>query len=296
MWTPPPDLTGAEIRAVVADFWSITATWIDYALVGFGSHHWLFTEPNGRWFVTADAVADVPQRLAELAAALSAAHALRHRWGLEFVVAPRQGIDIGLVSIAGRYALALYPYRARTTEAPADSQQILSMIIAVHAATAELADRATIDDFIIPDRPALEAVLARAAANESGPFAADFAALIREPFWSKTSSPSPNTHRREATRGPSGRGPMNEVGRSSRRYPRARTLCGSRTRAGEKSAGRGRTRAGHRSFGGALDAPPSYSPRVSMRFVLLRTSNTAGRCSAGLRPGRLRRLTRPQSP
>jgi spectinomycin phosphotransferase/16S rRNA (guanine(1405)-N(7))-methyltransferase len=182
MRTPPPDLTETEVGASIGAQWSITAASLEYAAVGFGSHHWVLTEPNlRRWFVTADAVADSAHRLAELTAALTTAHALHHHCGLEFVVAPRPGLDHGLLSIAGRYAVALYPYLERTTEAPADPQQMLSMITALHATTPDVDDLATVDDLTIPDRSTLEAVFANAGTlSRSGPFTADFATLVRE--------------------------------------------------------------------------------------------------------------------
>jgi spectinomycin phosphotransferase len=89
MRTPPQDLTEAEVGVAVAAHWDVVAETIEYAPVGFGSHHWVLTGATGRrWFVTADAVADSAERLAELTAALTTAHALRHRCGLEFVVPP----------------------------------------------------------------------------------------------------------------------------------------------------------------------------------------------------------------
>lgn len=79
MRTPPQDLIEADVGIAVAAHWSIVAETIEYAPVGFGSHHWVLTEPAGRrWFVTGDAVADSDQRLADLTAALKTAHALRH--------------------------------------------------------------------------------------------------------------------------------------------------------------------------------------------------------------------------
>jgi hypothetical protein len=83
--------------------------------------------------VTGDAVADSSQRLSGLTAALNTTYALRHKCGLKFVIAPKAGIDGTLLSITGRYAIALYPHLDRLTDATADPQQIISMIIALHA-------------------------------------------------------------------------------------------------------------------------------------------------------------------
>jgi spectinomycin phosphotransferase/16S rRNA (guanine(1405)-N(7))-methyltransferase len=182
MRTPPLDLTEIDVGAAVAARWPISAASVEYAAVGFGSHHWVLTEPNQRrWFVTADVVAGSAHRLAELTAALNTAHDLHHRCGLEFVVAPRPGINQELLAITGRYAIALYPYLERITDAPAEPRQILSMITALHAATPLVDTVATVDDLTIPDRWALEAVLADASPGSGrGPFSADFATLVRE--------------------------------------------------------------------------------------------------------------------
>lgn len=181
MRTPPADLSGAEVADAVAAGWSVVAASIEHAPVGFGSHHWVLTEPDGRrWFVTADAVADSPRGLAQLTSALTTAHALRHDCGLSFVVSPQIGVDGQVLAVTGPYAVALYPYLERTTDAPADSEQQLSMVIALHAATADVGTLAAVDDLAIPDRPALESLLAVGnPAPEQGPYAADFDALVR---------------------------------------------------------------------------------------------------------------------
>ena len=68
--------------------------------------------------MTADAVADSAERLAELTAALTTAYALRHRCGLEFVVSPQPGVDDELLSITGRYAVSLYTHLERVNPRP----------------------------------------------------------------------------------------------------------------------------------------------------------------------------------
>jgi hypothetical protein len=89
-----------------------------------------------------------------------------------------------LLSVSGRYALAVYPYLERSADAPADKGQLLSMITAVHAATSEVAGLVMVDDLTLPDRAALEAVLAGAGPDLScGPFAAHFATLVRPHRW-----------------------------------------------------------------------------------------------------------------
>jgi spectinomycin phosphotransferase len=182
MRTPPQDLTEAEVGVAVVAHWDVVAETIEYAPVGFGSHHWVLTGATGRrWFVTADAVADSAERLAELTAALTTAHALRHRCGLEFVVPPQVGVDDELLSITGRYAVALYPHLERVTDALADPQQMLTMITALHATTPDVGDLAAVDDLTVRDRSTLEAVLANPdTPHSTGPYAADFAGLVRD--------------------------------------------------------------------------------------------------------------------
>ena len=117
----------------------------------------MLTERTGRrWFVTGDAVADSSQRLSGLTAALNTTYALRHKCWLKFVIAPKAGIDGTLLSITGRYAIALYPHLDRLTDATADPQQIISMIIALHATTPDIGDLTPIDDLRIRDRPTLK--------------------------------------------------------------------------------------------------------------------------------------------
>src|SRR5215211_1844385 len=181
MRTRPEDLTDEAIAAVVTAHWSIAAETLEYAPIGFGSHHWVLTERTGRrWFVTGDAVADSSQRLSGLTAALNTTFALRHKCGLKFVIAPQAGIDGTLLSITGRYAIALYPYLDRVTDATADPQQIISMIIALHATTPDIGDLTPIDDLRIRDRPTLEAVLADPGSRGDGPYAAAFADLVQQ--------------------------------------------------------------------------------------------------------------------
>ena len=180
MRTRPEHLTDEAIAAVVMAHWSIAANTLEYVPIGFGSHHWVLIERTGRrWFVTGDAVADSSQRLSGLTAALNTTYALRHDCGLKFVVAPQAGIDGTLLSITGRYAIAVYPYLDRLSDATADPQQIISMIIALHATTPDIGVLTPIDDLRIRDRPTLEAVLADTGIHGDGPYAAAFADLVR---------------------------------------------------------------------------------------------------------------------
>jgi spectinomycin phosphotransferase len=179
MLTRPEHLTDKAIAAAVAAHWSIAAERLEYAPIGFGSHHWVLTERTGRcWFVTGDAVADSSQRLSGLTAALNTTYALRHKYGLKFVIAPQAGGDGRLLSITGGYAITLYPFVDRLSDATADPQQLMSMIIALHATTPDIGDLTPVDDLRIPDRPTLEAVLADPGTRGDGPYAAAFSDLL----------------------------------------------------------------------------------------------------------------------
>ena len=182
MRTPPTDLSDARLQAAVATQWSITAEALSYAPVGFGSHHWVLAgQDGGRYFVTADAVADAHQRLTHLSVALGTAYALRHQCGLRFVVAPQPGHDGRLLAITGRYAIALYPYLERSGDAAASPQQLLAMINELHASTPDLRDQVTVDDLSIPDRAIVEGVLdgGQTAGGGDAPYAARVVNLLR---------------------------------------------------------------------------------------------------------------------
>jgi len=103
MYGLPTDLSEAELRTALVAGWRIEASSIAYAPVGFGSHHWIIVESaSRRWFITADAVDDSSIRLADLNAALCTTLTLRRDARLEFVRAPVQKINGGLLQISGR--------------------------------------------------------------------------------------------------------------------------------------------------------------------------------------------------
>ena len=54
MYTRPQDLADADVAAAVAEGWGIDVDHVEYAPVGFGSHHWIATAADVRWFVTVD--------------------------------------------------------------------------------------------------------------------------------------------------------------------------------------------------------------------------------------------------
>ena len=178
MHVTPADLSDAELRTALIAGWRIEPSSIAYAPVGFGSHHWTVVESaSRRWFVTADAVADSSTRLADLSAALRTALTLRRDAGLEFVRAPVQHVNGGLLQMSGRYAIAVYPYLdvvAETTEDHA-ADRVVDLIIALHAATPAVEQIAAVDDLALPGRWSVQHLLDASHVDPpTGPYAASF--------------------------------------------------------------------------------------------------------------------------
>lgn len=192
MLTAPRGLSEEMLVGALADGWNVTVADCVYQPVGFGSHHWLVTDPAGeRRFATVDEL-DLRRHdpaepltgpLERLRTALAAAGRLRES-GRGFVVAPVPARDgAPLVRLADRFALALYPYvdgRGFTWgefSSPEHRCAVLDMLVAVHAAPGEVRAAARADDYAIPQREHLVAAL-RPADRDCGPDGApDLAAL-----------------------------------------------------------------------------------------------------------------------
>ncbi len=157
------------MAAALAAGWDLVVDEIEYAPVGFGSHHWRASAKNQRWFVTVDDLdargrdaADTRDGAsARLTAALGAARALRAA-GLAFVIAPlptRTG-DVAR-RVVGRYLAAVYEHVEGVTHgwgaypSRADRLAVLDRLVALHHATATAHDVARADDFVIPSRDQL---------------------------------------------------------------------------------------------------------------------------------------------
>lgn len=170
MFTRPDDPTDADVALALHDGWAIAADEIEYAPVGFGSHHWRVAAAGTKWFVTVDDL-DARRRspaetrqdaLDRLTAALTIARRLRDA-GLDFVVAPVASRQGGLLHpVDDRSVVALYPHvdgEAHEWGAyPTRSERfaIVERIVAVHAATEVASEVAIADDFAIPKRDQLE--------------------------------------------------------------------------------------------------------------------------------------------
>lgn len=193
MFTRPDDLRDEDVANALADGWTVAVQDIEYAAVGFGSHHWRVTEDADRWFVSVDDL-DARRRHAtetrqdavnRLSTALNVARSLRDA-GLHFVVAPIPTLAGGIVHpIDDRYVVALYPHVDGEANpwgpypTREDRLAALDLVVAVHTAEASIVDKALPDDFAIPSRDRLAQALAgRVAPWGPGPFAADAQDLV----------------------------------------------------------------------------------------------------------------------
>jgi spectinomycin phosphotransferase len=137
--TPPDDLPQADLASLLAEAWDLHGVDLEHAPVGFGSHHWVATDPTGgRRFVTVDQVGD--GRIDRLRKALLAARTLHEDAGLGWVVGPLPATDGAVLkSLGPGYAAAVYPYvdaRPFPDDPGArDRELVVDMVAALHAAT-----------------------------------------------------------------------------------------------------------------------------------------------------------------
>lgn len=95
MFAEPPGFDRATLAEALHRGWGIAVAALDYAPVGFGTHHYRVRDTAGvDWFVNVDLGADADA----LDRALSAAAALAEA-GLEFVAAPRRRADGRCVTV-----------------------------------------------------------------------------------------------------------------------------------------------------------------------------------------------------
>ncbi len=162
--------------------WWFHAAKLTYAPVGFGSHHWVATDPGGdRRFVTADQLdqANPDGRLARLRAAMGAACQLQERAGLGFVVAPLRAADGSAAPVlhtgGQRWAVTVFPLvpgdPLPDDLAASDRAAVTELVARLHNATPQV-EGVVRDDLAIQDRAEFEAVLPRLREPWStGPYA-----------------------------------------------------------------------------------------------------------------------------
>lgn len=186
MFTRPVDLSDREVWRAVERGWNITVDHLEYAPVGFGSHHWDVAGQGSRWFVTVD---DLDARLVDgsdlrtaahsrLVAALSTVRALVDA-GAGYAVGPLRSVSHSVVeAITDRYVVAVYPHVdgrvgdfAEGYRDSADRLQVVDLLAQLHQAETTAAS-ARVDDLVIPRRRELINALTELDAPwTSGPFA-----------------------------------------------------------------------------------------------------------------------------
>ena len=185
VFTQPSDLPDSRVSEVLRSAWSLTVDSIEYAPVGFGSHHWLVSVAGRRWFVTVDSItAGCEDGTGEfgtsrrLSASLSTARLLRDL-GLAFVVAPVATTEGDLlVPVDDRYVAALYPYVNGQTYGwgpfadRASRVAVLERLVTLHTASTQARLHALVDMLEIRCRHRLDAALADISHQwRGGPFA-----------------------------------------------------------------------------------------------------------------------------
>ena len=186
MFTRPVDLSDDAIRSSLREHWSIEATDLVYAPVGFGAHHWRAGAAGGDAFLTVHDLAAKRRRptegndevFARLVGSFSAAAALA-AVGLEFVLSPTPTLDARVVDrLDERFSLAVHPYLdghpagAEGEFASArDRRAVLDLVIEVHRATDAARAHAGVDDLEVPHREEIGLALdALGQAWDTGPY------------------------------------------------------------------------------------------------------------------------------
>ncbi len=185
MFTRPPDIPDSTIVDVLSEVWGIDVFGVDYAPVGFGSHHWRTRGGSTDWFVTVDDLdakrrdqSEAPDETRKrLIAALAAAKDLAAR-GLGFVVAPRLTVHGSVAyALTARYVVAVYPavpghtFDYGSYDSRADRFEVLNLLVELHATPRDWVPSAWADDLAISNRDDLETALGSLETPwPSGPF------------------------------------------------------------------------------------------------------------------------------
>jgi len=186
VFTRPADLPESVIADALQELWGFRTSTLAYQAVGFGSHHWLATDPaDHRLFATVDDLTaklhsahDTPDAaFSRLVSAFGTARALRTDAGLSFVIAPVPAASGHLVSrLSDRYSLVVHPYLEGEPAGEDgefarddDRRSVTDMLVQIHAAHV---GHPRADDFTVPKLEALQAMLDQTDALwDSGPYA-----------------------------------------------------------------------------------------------------------------------------
>lgn len=190
----PADLPCAHVGDLLHRHWGVATERVEYAPVGFGSHHWIATGRDGRrWFVTADHLdagggwlgGDAEDLAAALTAAARTTRALAAA-GYEFVHAPvpdRAGVLARRV-LPG-WMMQLFDYLDGWStgygawEDPAERRQIAAVVGRLHAATPPEGVRRW--ELAVPGRaPLMSALDDRDRPWTGGPYAEPVRQLLGE--------------------------------------------------------------------------------------------------------------------
>jgi spectinomycin phosphotransferase len=178
---PPAEITESDIVAALRRDWELPVVELRYLAVGFGDHHWIATEADGRsWFVTVAELgggwrgAAPEQGWEDLRAAMDTVTVLRDA-GLEFALAPLPTRDgRALARLDELRAAILFPYLEGTVgtfgqrlQEP-DRLAVIEMLARLHGATAMVSDVAQVRDLTPASLPSLRAALSDLARPWTG--------------------------------------------------------------------------------------------------------------------------------
>ena len=185
----PSEPGAAALADALSRHWGIDAERLEYAPVGYGSHHWEAVAAAGsRWFVSLDALRAGNDTLARLDRAFRTAAALRDTGGLEFVLAPAVSRDGAVVHRLGaHHAVRVEPFVEGVAgvdgefEHPDERRRMGALLGRLHAASdavpSGLPGR---EDFALPGRPSLERALAELDGEWGpGPYAEPAREILR---------------------------------------------------------------------------------------------------------------------
>jgi spectinomycin phosphotransferase len=173
--------------------WRFEAASIEYAAVGFGSHHWVAVDAVGsRRFVTVDDLArfsvssNTKAAFASLSAAFETARNLRDS-GLDFVVAPISDVaGRALRRLGDSFSVTVFPFLEGGTgvfgsyPSEADRNAVRGLIERLHQTPVGVARMANQEDFVLPCRSQLEAALAQLDRSwTAGPYSERTRQLLR---------------------------------------------------------------------------------------------------------------------
>jgi hypothetical protein len=196
VFTRPPDLAEEVIADVLRGRWGLAPVELGYLAVGFGSHHWRAIDAEGHALFlsiddlqksqtsTPDGTLDAAHE--RLARAYRSAYLLRHRGGLNFVVAPvadREGLVIA--RIAEGYSMIVQPHLSgRSLGAEdfvswTDRAEVVAILARLHEATNVVRPEAGMEVGFLPGREELlEALDALGTPWTSGPYGERARALL----------------------------------------------------------------------------------------------------------------------